>query len=493
MRLLASVVVVCLASFTLGVRTAEAAPRKLGVVSAGGAADGVAASLAGNVSDWKAARLAPAGLATRAAHADQVSATRLLRAAGTNAHVDAVLFVRVVPTAQGRRASLLLVDTSGTDDASQTEVELPKSPRRDDGVKVAAALEAPLLGFSTLAAAADTRPTEPKAPDAKAAETRKAPDAKAAETRKAPRDVREAPKPPRSEADRQRELDEDRAKEREHEMRLLAMPNPAVEGGVDGPVEGGARDAEQAPAFARAPADALVRPTLRVAAAAGIAGRAFRYEEATTESLRAYDLAGAPVASLRAEAFPLARSRHALARALGVEGAFTSSLGLASRDPAADAALSTSWSRWSVAARARVPVTSAIYLGGSFGYVHDAFTAAVPEGTAAIAPNVAYRALRPAAEASFVLAERVALEVSAAWLPVLSIGEVATRIRGAHASGLEASAGARVALGRHLDVGVLGALSRWALAFAPAPGDVNQAGGAVDQTWRAELALGGHL
>ena len=44
-----------------------------------------------------------------------------------------------------------------------------------------------------------------------------------------------------------------------------------------------------------------------------------------------------------------------------------------------------------------------------------------------------------------------------------------------------------------LDVGVLGALSRWALAFAPAPGDVNQAGGAVDQTWRAELALGGRL
>jgi hypothetical protein len=225
---------------------------------------------------------------------------------------------------------------------------------------------------------------------------------------------------------------------------------------------------------------------LAVRASVEAGSRHFAYTERVTPSLRPYDLFAAPLASIHAEAYPMARSRVPLVNGLGVVGGYTRAFALASAD-AGGTSVGTSWQAFDVAAHERVRVGASALLGVSVGYGGIDFRFDAPPTTAEL-PGVGYRFVRTGVDARGRLG---AFSVFGAgnYLAVLSTGDIGQLFPREHVGGIEATLGGALQLSAAFELSVTADYSRFFHSMNPVPGDPNVAGGALDEIARLSLGL----
>jgi hypothetical protein len=96
-------------------------------------------------------------------------------------------------------------------------------------------------------------------------------------------------------------------------------------------------------------------------------------------------------------------------------------------------------------------------------------------------PDVDYRAVRSGAGGRLALGNALSLGLDAAWLHVLSVGEIGSWFPRATAGGLELALHATFALTRHVFARLSGTYQRTFFDFHAKRGDERVAGGATDQ------------
>lgn len=228
-------------------------------------------------------------------------------------------------------------------------------------------------------------------------------------------------------------------------------------------------------------ANALV--TLQAGVEAG--SRHFSYVDRMTPALRPYDLPAAPILSIRAELYPLARTSIPVLRGLGLVGDYGRAVGLDSAD-GGGTRVGTSWQTYDVGLRERLRLGRALLLGVDVGYGANDFEFDQPS----------FAATLPTADYSFV---RAGLDLRASfgafsvfgagsYLNVLEAGGMSALFPHESVGGIEAQLGAALLLSSHAELSLSLAYTRFFYSFQPVPGDANVAGGALDEMGR--LALG---
>jgi hypothetical protein len=285
-----------------------------------------------------------------------------------------------------------------------------------------------------------------------------------------------------------------------------AVP-PSVAAGEDHAAEGGAEPGDSAssldaPRNEVSPTEALLVGLLGL----DLGGRQFHYNQRITNAnLRPYDLPQAgllpvtPGGIASVELYPLARTRWAVARDIGVGlgGGYNfakAQLGTVKLD--------TTWYEWDVYLRGRLHLGArgaSSVIGFEGGYGRQVFTFKDAGGLADSLPGVNYHYLRVGLDGR-VPVGRLALIAGAAFRHLLTragpmgttlveAGSVGDHFPRAQMSGLDARLGAALPLGHNLEaVLLLGYVRYWA-AFNSRPGDTYIAGGAVDHFIHADLGV----
>jgi hypothetical protein len=225
---------------------------------------------------------------------------------------------------------------------------------------------------------------------------------------------------------------------------------------------------------------------LAVQASTEAGSRHFVYTDRVTPSLRPYDLFAAPLASIHAEAYPMARSHVLFFNGLGVVGGYARAFALASAD-AGGTSVGTSWQAFDVAARERVRVGSSAILGASVGYGGIDFRFDAAPFTAKL-PSVGYRLVRTGLDARGRLGA-FSIYGEGNYLAVLSTGDIGQLFPHAHVGGINARVGGALQLSAALELSVGADYSRFFYSMNPVPGDPNVAGGALDEIARLSVGL----
>ncbi|HEX8699615.1 MAG TPA: hypothetical protein VF815_12305 [Myxococcaceae bacterium] len=244
--------------------------------------------------------------------------------------------------------------------------------------------------------------------------------------------------------------------------------------------------AEEPPPVALASA-----PPLPVALRVSVGGRAFSRRFYFTDdlfgALGGYRLRLAPLALLEAEWYPAAHFTSGPASAVGLSLGAEYALGLSSKAPDGTTH-STRVQRLRAALQVRFH-PGAFELTPFAGLVWQAF--AVNDIPGLPLPDVDVRGLRAGLSTRARLAGPLGLTAHVAGIYPLSTGELGSsewfpRIA---TGGLDASAGLTFALPRSLELRLAGEYSRLWSTMNPEPGDAFIAGGALDFSWGATLAL----
>jgi hypothetical protein len=213
--------------------------------------------------------------------------------------------------------------------------------------------------------------------------------------------------------------------------------------------------------------------------------RHFSYVDRLTATLRPYDLFAAPVPSLTAEFYPLARTRMVVLNGLGITGDYGHAVGLSSAD-AGGTRVVTSWHNFDVGLRERIDLHQ-ILLGVDLGFGAIDFHFDNPAGATAVLPSVSYRFLR------FGLDLRApfgafSLFGGGSYLKVLSTGGEGDLFPRESVGGVDARLGGAYSFGQGFELSVGLGYTRFFYSMNPQPGDANVAGGALDEM--ARLSLG---
>ncbi len=227
------------------------------------------------------------------------------------------------------------------------------------------------------------------------------------------------------------------------------------------------------------PTLANAAPTASVEVGPAVGGRHFSYQEGTGLALRDYSLGAAAGLSLQAQAFPV-RARVEPGLSFG----YFTTAGLVS-DTDTGRSIGSIWTRLDVALRARVVLGSAT-VGAALGISREAF--GFVERTATL-PASRYFALRAGLDGRVALGP-VALLLSAAALPVLSIGGiVAEQYASPKAFGLEGALGVAFPINDTLEVAARASHTRYAAKWTSALDPSHAASGATDGYSRLQVTL----
>jgi hypothetical protein len=282
--------------------------------------------------------------------------------------------------------------------------------------------------------------------------------------------------------------------------------------GADGSVSatasiGGAGFPGDGPDQAEAPSDYRPHrlPTAMVVLAGGLelGGRDFHYSVSpgNTANVRPHEIFPAPLIWVAGELYPAAMTDVPFVRDLGVEAAYAVAVGVDATS-SDGRTFGTSWSRLLVGLRYRIRTSDAegSMVGLGFGYGRTAFSVE-PEDEAAtnIAGEVAtvdYEYLRLAADLRVPIGP-VSLLADAAWLAVVSAGEVYERFtpanRGtqgdASIGAVQLAAGLGVELTPGVELTAVFDYYRFFYSFSPVPGDQYVAGGALDQIFGVRFGV----
>jgi hypothetical protein len=219
-----------------------------------------------------------------------------------------------------------------------------------------------------------------------------------------------------------------------------------------------------------------------------IAGsRHFSYVDRITPTLRPYDLFAAPLASVGAEAYPLAHARiPTWLTGIGMTGRYRRAFALASAD-AAGTRVGTQWQAFDVSLRERADLVRDLGIAGNFGVGVSDFDFD-RSSLAAVLPSADYTFLRAGIDARGKRGDLSAF-VSGAYLGVLSTGAMHGLFPRERAGGVEAEVGAAYDVTSGFEVSIAVAYTRFFYSMRPKPGDTNVAGGALDEMALLSLAL----
>jgi hypothetical protein len=223
--------------------------------------------------------------------------------------------------------------------------------------------------------------------------------------------------------------------------------------------------------------------------------RSFGYND-SLPGLRGYSLGFSPSVALRARWYPAAHfSAGALAHiGLDLRGEFL--VGVSSKNSAGQK-FSTSSHAFGIGLRARVPLDK-LELGGVAGFGQHAFGFAAASGKVdPDVPDVTYNFVRLGLDARWQFAGPFTLQLAAAYLVGLSLGEIAERAWFPHTTGngFEAEVGVSYPVSRMIALELSFALQRYFLSLNPEPKDPGVvgthrvAGGALDQYLSTRLGV----
>jgi len=363
----------------------------------------------------------------------------------SRARAEAAVTARLQPSGTW---SLLVFACS--DGQPQESFSLPQGKKRQPPRKLPRAVLSPLLAALEQAAAAEPAPASPP----------------------------EAPPEPPAQA----------------EASPAPAPAPVAEAAPPAQaVNAPSRSAPRAPLpTAEAPeTPALDDAPLPVALRLSVGGRAFSRRFYFTDdlfgALGGYRLRLAPSALLDAEWYPAAHFTSGPASAMGLALGAEYALGLSSQAPDGTTH-STRVQRLRAALQVRFQ-PGAVELTPFAGFVWQAF--AVNDIPGLPLPDVDVRGLRAGLSTRARLSGPLGLTAHVAGIYPLSTGEIGSSewFPRMATGGLDASAGLTFALQRSLELRLAGEYSRLWSTMNPEPGDAFIAGGALDFSWGANLAI----
>jgi hypothetical protein len=229
---------------------------------------------------------------------------------------------------------------------------------------------------------------------------------------------------------------------------------------------------------AYAPGEEMTRGLFVGTGALGIGARHFSFRDGLSPNLREYGLGAAPVVSLGAEVYPLARGGGWPAD-VGIVGDYQQALFVSSRG--STGSVDTTWRAFDLGARARFRV-STVNVGGSLTYGHTAFD------VGSLSPSVAYGYVRPGVDGRYDL-RRFSITAGAGYEAVVSHGPLGDLFPRATTGGLDLRVGGGFRLARNVELRATATYARFFWSMNSQPGDANVAGGALDQFMTAAVGV----
>jgi len=217
-----------------------------------------------------------------------------------------------------------------------------------------------------------------------------------------------------------------------------------------------------------------------------VVSRAFVFTD-NLAGLPGYNLPGAPALAAEVEFFPAAHT-NTVARNLGFAAFYETSIGAktTTNDGSSGATLSRAYR---VGARYRIPVASSAVLLGA-DYAQHYFNLQVDS---ALPPNVNYSAVRPSLTGRVAMGSKLTLSLTAAYLHILTVGQLASQDQWPNMTSLGAEASAMLSyqLDNDLELGVGADLRHYAHAMNVQQGEpMNRlVGGALDEHFGATMLL----
>lgn len=229
---------------------------------------------------------------------------------------------------------------------------------------------------------------------------------------------------------------------------------------------------------------------LSVQAGLGVAMRHFSYAQRVTTTLRAYDLAAAPTASIAAVVYPLAFTHVPVIRDFGITGDYARIFTFSSEDSAGNHVGST-WQSFDVGATQRIALTRALVANVNAGYGENSFDFdqnLLPGGTGQL-PSADYRFVRAGADLRFDFLSVLSAFGGGSYLDILGTGYLAALFPRQNVGGLEGHLGASYMLARSWELSLSAAYMRIFTSANSVPGDTTVVGGALDEQTRIMAGL----
>lgn len=232
------------------------------------------------------------------------------------------------------------------------------------------------------------------------------------------------------------------------------------------------------------------RIEVAVSASADVGSRHFTYSDPVGPLLAPYRLPIAPMASFGLEAYPWASSNVRVLRDLGFRGRISQGFALSSQTPQG-VTIDTSWTRFGGDVRQRIliPGRHAFELGVFAGMDASYFGMETDVAIPALLPEARTIAVRLGLDARLLIAGRLSLFLSAAYLVTTSPGEIYERFRSPSVYGLDGELGAAFGIVPGLEARLTGRYTRYVATFKPVIGDQIAAGGALDEQFQLGLGL----
>jgi hypothetical protein len=234
------------------------------------------------------------------------------------------------------------------------------------------------------------------------------------------------------------------------------------------------------------------RDTLRANVGIGSPYRSFAYNDAISDTLGDHTMGGVPMFDLAMTYFPARPFTDGWGSWIGIDAAAQVSLGSTTEDTQGNK-YESRYSAYRIGLRGRIPAgRHAVSLFSGYAMSKLGIEPEQADVSSPM-PNVDYRMVRTGAGAEFALTNRFSLGLDAAWLQVLSVGELGEWFPRATAGGVEVMLAASYALSQHFFARVTATYQRTFFDFNSQPGDAQVAGGATDQYLTAAVGMGVNL
>lgn len=218
---------------------------------------------------------------------------------------------------------------------------------------------------------------------------------------------------------------------------------------------------------------------LRFSLGLGSPRRNLRYSDPLSSGLNDYQLGGSVLLDASLQYYPGKHFSQGWPSYFGVDLAAQGAIGASSTD-AFHHRYKSHYDAYRVGLRGRLPLGQH-FVSAFSGYAITRGSVSTEQSPTAVqTPGVDYRALRSGLGAEFRLVDGVSVGVDAAWLTMLSVGQLGNWFPRATASGFELLFQATYALSEHFFARASGSYRRAVFDFHSRPGDARVAGGATD-------------
>lgn len=229
---------------------------------------------------------------------------------------------------------------------------------------------------------------------------------------------------------------------------------------------------------------------LHAALSIGSPYRKLAYSDALTPSLGDYQLAGMPMLDLSVVYYPGRTFTEGWPSWFGLDLSGQFGLGGGASADRDGNRFRARYDAYRAGLRVRAPIKRHFVSVFSGYAIQRVALSSETKGLAAPTPDVDYRMVRTGAGTELALSNALALGFDAAWLHVLSVGEIGRWFPRASASAFELALNLSYALGHRMFARFTTLYQRTVFDFHAKPGDRKVAGGATDQVLTASLGIG---